>query len=228
MDQPSFQVPAGDIPIIMLSGMAADERLFESQLSAFPNLRVQRWIDPRPGESLQQYAARLALLVNPGCPCILGGASFGGVVALEMAQHVPALACILIGSIRSPSGLPWRWRILWPLALVGPHKLQALVRLIVRFGKLFLTRQSERRLQRMSRPESSFVAWATCAVICWRPSPSVGRIPVFHIHGSADEVLPVAICQPDVIVPDGLHALTLFNASAVNEFIRVVVTRVSR
>ena len=31
----------GNIPIILLSGMAADERLFESQLIAFPNLRVQ-------------------------------------------------------------------------------------------------------------------------------------------------------------------------------------------
>ena len=97
-----------DIPIILLSGMASDERLFEPQLDAFPNLRVQPWIAPLSGESLRAYAVRLAPMVDPGVPCIVGGASFGGVVALELAQHLPALACILIGSIRSPSGLPRR------------------------------------------------------------------------------------------------------------------------
>src|SRR4051812_39953876 len=105
------------VPIVLLSGMAADERLFEPQMEAFRNLRVQPWIDPLPRESIRAYAARLAPLIDPGVPCIVGGASFGGVVALELAQHLRSLACILIGSIHSPSGLPWRWRLLWPVAL---------------------------------------------------------------------------------------------------------------
>ena len=117
------------VPIILLSGMAADERLFESQLAAFPELRVQPWIQPIPGESLRAYAARLVPLVNPGRPCIVGGASFGGVVALELAAHLPALACVLIGSIRSPAGLPRRWRLLRPVALLGPDALRVLAAL---------------------------------------------------------------------------------------------------
>jgi len=49
-----------DIPIIMLSGMAADERLFEPQVALFRNLRVQPWIQPQKDESVQDHAARLA------------------------------------------------------------------------------------------------------------------------------------------------------------------------
>ena len=54
------------VPIILLSGMAADERLFEAQVAAFPNLRVQPWVPARAGESLRAYATRLApLSANP-------------------------------------------------------------------------------------------------------------------------------------------------------------------
>ena len=42
-----------------------------------------------PGESLGDDAARLVPLVDPGRPWIVGGASFGGVVALELAAGLP-------------------------------------------------------------------------------------------------------------------------------------------
>src|SRR5205807_1282131 len=69
-----------DLPILLLSGMGADERLFAPQRAAFPNLRVPAWIDPVPSESLRSYAARLGRRVDLGRPCLVGGASFGGIV----------------------------------------------------------------------------------------------------------------------------------------------------
>jgi pimeloyl-ACP methyl ester carboxylesterase len=220
--------PAGDaVPIVLLSGMAADERLFESQLAAFPNLRVQPWIDPLPGESLRAYAARLAPRVDPGRPCIVGGASFGGVVALELSRHLPTLACILIGSIRSPAELPRRWRLLRPFAPLGPDALRVLAGWGAGLGGRFLSRGTVRRLQRLSRPEAGFVRWAMCAVLTWRPGAAIRPVPVFHIHGSADRVLPVELTRPDVVVPGGGHALSLFSPAAVNEFIAGVVRAVS-
>src|SRR5687768_11148554 len=108
------------VPLILLSGMGADERLFEPQREAFPNLQVPVWIDPLPGESLRAYAVRMAHKVDPGCPCIVGGASFGGMVALEMAPLLQARACLLIGSVRSSEELSWRWRALRPVAILGP------------------------------------------------------------------------------------------------------------
>jgi pimeloyl-ACP methyl ester carboxylesterase len=216
------------IPIILLSGMAADERLFTAQRAAFPNLRVQPWLPPLPGESLRAYAARLARLIDPGRPCILGGASFGGLVALELVRHLPARACILIGSVRSPAALSWRWRVLRPVALLGPDALGTLAGLGARLGRRFLARGRLRTLQRLARPEAEFVRWAICAVMRWRPGPVPPRVPVYHIHGSTDRVLPVwrARPQPTVVVPGGAHALSLFNPIAVNEFIADVVRAV--
>lgn len=207
------------VPIILLSGMAADERLFEAQVAAFPNLRVQPWVPARAGESLRAYAARLAPLVDPGRPCIVGGASFGGVVALELSGHLPAVACVLIGSIRSPSGLPWRWRLLRPVAFFGPDVLRVLAALAARFGRRVLPLRTARWLRRLSRPEAGFVRWAMCAVVRWRPSQAARRVRVFHIHGACDRVLPVALARPDVVVPGGGHALSLFSPTAVNMFV---------
>jgi pimeloyl-ACP methyl ester carboxylesterase len=213
----------GSVPILLFSGMAADERLFEPQLACFSNLRVPDWIEPVRGESLRAYAARLARVVDPGQPCIVGGASFGGTVALELASHLQAVACVLIGSIRSSAELPWRWRALEPLAYLGPDWLGVVAGITARFGAPWLGRGTVRRLQRLSQPQAAFARWARCAVIRWRPSPAARRVRVFQIHGEADRTLPVERTRPDVVVPAGGHALSLFSPRAVNEFLEQVV-----
>jgi pimeloyl-ACP methyl ester carboxylesterase len=211
------------VPIVLLSGMAADERLFKPQLEAVPGVRVQPWVAPLPGESIRAYAARLARLADPGRPCVVGGASFGGVVALEMAPHLSALACVLIGSVRSPAGLPRHWRWLQPVARLGPDVLGVLAAIAARLGGPFLTAGTVRRLRRLAAPEAAFVRWAMCALARWRPGPAVRRVRVFHIHGAADRVLPVHLGRPDVVVPAGGHALSLFSPVAVSDFLKAVV-----
>jgi pimeloyl-ACP methyl ester carboxylesterase len=217
---------AEGVPIVMLSGMAADERLFGPQLAAFPDLRVQPWIEPYARESIRSYAARLARRADPGRPCIVGGASFGGVVALEMAAHLRALGCVLIGSVRSPLELPLKWRVSWPLGILGPDRLAVLARIAARLGRRFVSGGTVRRWARLSQPEARFVRWAMCALSVWRPRQPSARVPVFHIHGAADRTLPVELTHPDVIVPAGGHALTLFSAGAVNTFLADVIRRV--
>jgi pimeloyl-ACP methyl ester carboxylesterase len=206
--------------------MAADERLFGPQLAHFPQLRIQPWIAPKCNETVRSYAARIASHANPGRPCIIGGASFGGIVALEMAQHLDAMACVLIGSIRSPVELPWRWRVAQPLALLGSDVAGKVAGLLARTGNGFLNYGTLRRLHRLSKPEAAFVRWAMCAVCRWYARPILKRVPVFHIHGANDRTLPVALTRPDVIVPAGGHALTLFSPNEVNAFLADVVRRV--
>jgi len=212
-------------PILLLSGMAADERLFAPQLAAFPALCVPGWIEPLPAESLRAYAARMARLIDPGCPCIVGGASFGGMVALEMAPFLHADACLLIGSVRSSDELSWRWRALRPLATLGPRALGLSAALAARLSAPWLKQGTVRRLMRLSQPQAAFVRWAMCAVVRWRPSPATRRVKVFQIHGEADRTLPAHRTRPDVVVPAGAHALSLTSASAVTEFIRQCVER---
>jgi hypothetical protein len=204
------------IPILLLSGLATDERLFAVQRARFPSLVVPKWIDPSPGETLPSFAARMARVVDPGCPCVVGGASFGGAVALEMAIHLSAMACVLIGSVRSPAEIPWQWRALGPL--LGPRRLYIAARCLTSTCGWCLPRRAVRGLARLANPSAEFIRWGTCAILNWRPSAACQKVRVFQIHGAADRTLPIAQ-SPDVLVAGGQHALSLFNAAAVNEFL---------
>src|SRR5689334_5595161 len=94
------------IPLILFSGLAADAAVFLPQTQAFPNLEVQGWIEPRPDDTFETYCRRLAGVIRPRGRCVIGGMSFGGMVALEVARHLDPLAVVLIASAREPAELP--------------------------------------------------------------------------------------------------------------------------
>lgn len=210
-----------NLPLILLPGMAADERLFTPQKAAFPHLRVPAWIEPLARESLTCYATRLGRQIDPGQPCVVGGASFGGIVALEAAAHLQARACVLIASVRSPSEFPWRYRLLRPAAVLGPAELGRLAGLVASVSALSLLPGTAQRLRRLSEPERAFQRWATWAVLRWQPSREVQRVRVYQIHGDADATFPIRYTRPSVVVAGGGHLLSVTHSQAVNEFLRV-------
>jgi pimeloyl-ACP methyl ester carboxylesterase len=208
------------LPLILLSGMAADARLFAPQREAFPGLVVPDWIEPRPTEPLPAYAARLARLVDPRRPCLVGGASFGGLVALEMAPHLQARACVLIASVRSPAELPWWVRLFRPAAALGPTGLGWCAGGVVRTSAPSLPAGAAGPLRRLSEPRAAFLRWASWAALSWRPSQGARQARVLQIHGDADRTLPIRYTRADRVVAGGGHLLPLTHAQAVNEFLR--------
>jgi pimeloyl-ACP methyl ester carboxylesterase len=216
--------PAPELPLILLSGMGADERVFAPQREAFHHLMVPRWIMPQADESLASYGQRLAREVDPGVPCFVGGASFGGFVAMEMARHLQAKACFLIGSVRSPAELPLRIRSL--------RRIGAATRIIPFPWISKLAGVSEAACGSMSAPstrtllrqlsdaDARFLRWATRAVLRWQPAAEPLDVPIFHIHGGRDHILPVSRTRPDVIVESAGHVLSLTHPREVNEFLR--------
>ena len=67
--------------IIFFSGLGADEKIFWLQANRFPQLETPRWAIPLPGEKMEEYIDRWIeeLKLTPGQ--IVGGASFGGLIA---------------------------------------------------------------------------------------------------------------------------------------------------
>lgn len=206
--------------MILLSGMNADARLFAPQFETFSNLIVPSWIPPRPCESLRAYAARFARVIDPGRPCIVGGASFGGIVAHEMAPFLQTDVCLLIGSVRSPEELPWWWRAFRPLSFLSEEAMCNVVQWFGTCCQPMLSRRMRRQIKKWSSPQSTFLRWACRAVLDWRLSPAAQRITTRQIHGEADRTLPIRRMNPDVVVPRGGHLLPLTHSTWVNEFLR--------
>ncbi len=210
--------------LILLPGLGADARLFAPQRSAFPRLEVPAWLPHEADESLQQYAERMAAAVNPGAPYYLGGASFGGMVALEMVRHLrpPPRAVFLMASGRSGQCIAPHLRYFVRFADFLPQRTfslgQGLTPLFVnKFGRLTPAQRQwfEAMLDGVS---PAFVRWGIAAITDWE-GPGELSVPVHHIHGGDDELIPVERVQPDVVIPGGGHLLNVTHADEVNGFL---------
>lgn len=210
-------------PLILFSGLAADANVFVLQKIAFPHLVVPKWPTPKPGDTLDSYCDRLADDLRPHGDVIIGGASFGGIIALHVAQRLKPLAVLLIGSIRSPDELSRIGRFARPL--------QPLTRLVpVRFLQLCCVPIASKFARRVV-PHFSGLArqfrgadptvfrWSLAQILVWSSAPSV-TCPVFHIHGDRDFVLPMRYTRPTSVVEGGGHVISLTHPTAVNDFIR--------
>lgn len=211
-------------PIIMLSGMGADARVFAKQIEAIPQIVVPTWIDPLPKESLPSYAERFANTINPGQPCFIGGASFGGFVALEMIRHLDVKACLLVGSIRTPDELPKTIKALRKLPGVAdaiPFEVATLLSKIVLVSTSISSSPHWSDLvSQLSESDAAFLRWACRATLEWRGASGISNTPIYQIHGANDFVLPVKNTTPDVIVAGAGHALSMSHPDAVTEFLK--------
>ncbi|MBI1368199.1 MAG: alpha/beta fold hydrolase [Planctomycetes bacterium] len=208
-----------ELPVIFFPGLSGDPRVFEPQTEAIPHLSIAQWPKPNVTEGLSAYAARVARRVDPGRPCIIGGVSFGGIVALEVAHHLDARACILIASTRDARGLPNSLRLLRPLASVTAEPVLRIATPLCVTSAAVSAPRVYQRLARSPDDDRVFRLWALRALLKWR-SPCDARLPIFQLHGERDRTFPASRSQADVILPHAGHMLTLTHADAVNEFIR--------
>ena len=222
-----MMVTESSVPLVLLSGLAADSRIFVSQKLAFPQLRVPVWRRPSRDETLDAYAQRLAVDIGTA-PCVIGGASFGGIVALHIAKYINPTAVILIGSIKSPSELPLYARFARPLRFLVPL-------VPIRVGQLLAWPLTLRCFDRLAPftyglacqlrdSDPCVFRWSLSRILDWSAAP-VLHCPIFHIHGDRDWTLPIRYTEPDTVVAGGGHVLTVTHGSEVNAFIRGILAQ---
>jgi pimeloyl-ACP methyl ester carboxylesterase len=206
--------------------MGGDSRLF--RLIRIPEVEsvTPDHIEPAYGEALTQYASRIADRLNIQAADVVGGVSFGGMLAAEIARQRPVAGLILLGSCLRPARLPWSYR--W-LEMLGPFIPDFVLGLrswrpLVRWRFAPLSRDAETCLIEMaaSYPTAQIRAFARM-VISWAGIDNVA-CPVLSVHGDYDRIIPLKCAEPDVILKDAGHAFTLTHAddtvSAIREFLR--------
>lgn len=168
-------------------------------------------LPPEKNESLASYANRVANAHSIRESDIVGGASFGGMIAAEIAQQRKSAGLILLGSSLKPNRLPSSYRLmeifgpLIPDFILGFRSWSPLVRW--RFEPL--SREAEQCLIAMAVdcPTSQIREFGRM-IVGWKGIETVG-CPVLSIHGDNDKIIPLHAAEPGKIIKNAGHAFTL-------------------
>jgi len=211
------------VRLVLLPGIGADARLFDAQRQAFPALEVPRWLAPSDQESLASFGSRMAAGTSASPDLYLGGVSFGGMVALEMARQLRPRAVFLIGSCSSPDQMPTYARFLGRALRIfparvskAPAKMRPLLRL--KFG-VVSSEHEELLFQMLLDTPVSFLKWGCRAILDWKPA-GPPPVPVWRIHGAADHLIPASLVRADRVVEGAGHLVNLTHPQEVERFIR--------
>jgi pimeloyl-ACP methyl ester carboxylesterase len=207
----------------LIPGVATDRRVFAAL--DLPDYEVEflDWIPPHRGESIVAYARRMAERITDESP-ILVGYSFGGMVAIEMAKHLPDATVILISSIKHYHERPMT---MWLTSSLKLHRLVP-----TQVGKEF-----EFAYKWMNAPqnkdEHAFIElmrneidhhhtdWAIDQAVSWRHNSHTPRL--YHIHGDQDRIFPIRYIRNCIPIRGGTHLMLLNKGTEISSHIRKIV-----
>lgn len=212
---------AAPLVFYLIPGLGADERVF--QFLRLPGTtHVLRWLPPQtPTEPLSHYAARFAEAVPPEQPCWLVGVSFGGVLALEVAQLRPLARVVLISSFVHPRELPWLGRVARATGiyrLLPPQLLPRIPRLAKWFFGVKSTRDYQLLRQILQDTDPNFTRWALARLLQWPGRPEV---PIIRVHGIDDRLLPHGAALSQYCLPGG-HLIIISRAAEISRILTAV------
>jgi alpha-beta hydrolase superfamily lysophospholipase len=232
------------IQMLMLPGLASDERLFAAQRARFPEMIVPAW--PSIAESVrdpQEFAQHCwnAWTTTNGAlateqPYLLGGTSVGGLIAIELAWLAhqlgkPPAAVLLISSCRSWQAVP-RWYGRWA---EWSNRLPKWIA-----SKLFVRRQITQSLtsDAASRQTAQLVEamyqssnWAQLQMYArlmaaWRREEADANnapFPIHQLHGRLDALLPKPSPKHATLLLDAGHWMPSTHADIVNNWIDAIL-----
>ncbi|HSA24913.1 MAG TPA: alpha/beta hydrolase [Phycisphaerae bacterium] len=208
--------------VILFPGMGCDERLFGPQREGGLEIETPPMPAAEAAENLAAYAARIARSLEIDQTCVVGGVSFGGMLACQIGSLVHPRCVLLIASCRGNTAIP---RAFWPLSWLSHlcpdwfirRRGQASCRLLARLESL--TGYQSRLIRDMSLSVPvPHLRRIGRMILQWNGDPPP-TCPVHHIHGARDRIIPLRKVKPDVVISDGGHMINLTHADRVNEFI---------
>ena len=209
--------------VYCISGLGADERIFQRLHVRGVNFNFLRWLDPVGNEPIEDYSKRMASQVNEKTPLLMG-VSFGGMMALEISKHIPAQKIILLSSIKSRKEMPewmkfsgrlrlnrlapprpWKWMSHMENYLLGTEGLE------------------EEEIARSFREniDPQYLSWAVDQLLNWQNQAQPS--PLYQIHGTADRIFPIKKVRATHVLKGAGHFMVMNRASQISGILREIL-----
>ncbi len=212
--------------IYFISGLGADERIFQKlQFNKNYKIHYIQWIEPLYNETLKNYCLRLSTQFKETENSIIIGLSFGGIVAQELSKIIPFKKIILISSIKSHTELPIYYRL---VAKTKIHRIlpYATFKHIFPIAKWFFSTKTieESTILKTFLKQTSnvFLKWAINIMLTEKCFNS-NHIPLFHIHGTKDRILPYKYLENATPIENGGHLMVYSKYKEVNDYIHLFI-----
>ena len=212
----------------ILSGLGADERVFDNIDFGHYKPVFIPWESVDPGQTFESYIKQLSQHVHEPNP-ILIGISFGGIVAQEMSVLLNNCPVLILASIRTNAELPF-----WMKAggKIGLQKLIPVKKLLKnKKGNhwFFGTRTPEEKLilnQILADSNPQFTKWAIHQIVSWKRKTPVS-FKILHIHGTKDRIFNIRKLHPDYVIEGGTHFMTVSKHDELSSVIQQALDRLS-
>lgn len=209
--------------IYVLSGIGADASAFgKVTFGGYSPLFIQ-WIPPQRKESIAMYSARLLPQIKEENPILLG-LSFGGIMAIEIAQKIPVQKIIQISSITSSQHISSFMKTIGKMGLhkIAPFKMVNSPNPVT--SKIFGVHTKEEKAilyHILQNSDKDFTKWALGEIPKWK-NPPIEHCPVISIHGEKDQIFPLGNRKCDYVLSGG-HSLPLTHTKELSDILSQVL-----
>lgn len=209
--------------IYFVSGLGADERVF--QFLKIPDVEkiYIHWIPTIKGESLQNYCQKLIEQIPTVEDSAIIGVSFGGIVAQEIDKLLEFKLVMIISSVKSIKEFPWHFKLMRWIRIdkAIPEDKKAISKTHGITEKMFgVKNEKEKKILRAVLEDINpiFLKWAIGAMMDWKQNePKTG---IVHIHGDSDKVFPVTNIKNYINIKSGGHLMLLNRAKEISDIIQ--------
>ena len=206
--------------VYLLPGQGGDERLFQNIEIIGCETKVIILETPLKGESLPDYAKRLSAQIDTTCPFSLVGVSFGGMIAVEMANFLDPKKVIIISSAKTKDELPYKYKVVKHLRLYKLlngrilKKMANIVRPIIEPD----SKQDHDIFSAMINDrDPDYLKRAVQCVLTWENTKY--REDIIHLHGTEDHTIPIKNVKGAIVVEGASHVMVLTEGERIGALI---------
>lgn len=195
-----------------MPGLAASPAIFENiklDKNEFEVVLLE-WKIPFKGESLQDYAKRIADDITRSNPVIIG-VSFGGILVQEISKIISVRKTIIISSVKSSKEFPTTFKLakLTYIYKIFPTTILQNIESYIpdSINNKYLKGRKGLYKKFLSVRDKLYLEWSIEQVVLWdraEPDPDV-----IHIHGSKNEVFPIKYIPNCIVVEGGTHIMVI-------------------